>query len=313
MKEIFIDQENLGENEEDKVKKEKEEKELLEIEKLTSQDNGDLHICGAQEFGLRQSDWKIYLERVRLKKAWEPPSGSQYAKFEKTKTINSVEFVSARLKPRNSEGEEKSYRELFNLINEGGLGSDTAIILDSGGAHSVAMAFRLAEDCGYQPIIMFDSGPLSNGSTASGQDLAALLYYASGVDKLKQEGKIKFDAPPVFVLDAHRGSKPASGDKKYIDCSYVFDETDFPNYEELKIAGIKRVIYLNEDDSHGYINEKSSRVAAADIVPIFNKWKMQGIKIDFTGVEPWDHNDDFGSLPEGDDDRSNDQLWELDY
>ena len=67
------------------------------------------------------------------------------------------------MRPRYSEGESTSENGIGNLIKTGILGKDTAVVLDSGGAHIVAMAVKLARELGYQPIVMFDAELHPNG------------------------------------------------------------------------------------------------------------------------------------------------------
>ena len=64
---------------------------------------------------LGSNAWIKYLNRKELLDVWSPPENSAYLKFIRTKTINSVEFVGSRLKPRFSKGDEKSVLELENL------------------------------------------------------------------------------------------------------------------------------------------------------------------------------------------------------
>lgn len=226
------------------------EQELSEIRKTTLEDTGEFGIVSPQEVDSSGADtWKSYLDRKKLLDAWTPPLESPYNKFVKTKTVNSVEFVGSRIKPRYSGGEITSEQELDNLINSGQLEKGTAVILDSGGAHSVAMAVKLVEH-GFQPVVMFDSIPHSKGINQSEQELATLLYFAEQMNKLKQEGKIKPDAPPVFILDRHRDEMDVSfgKDKTKVKNTYTLGEGDFPSSEEFQKLGVQKIVYLNEGD-----------------------------------------------------------------
>ncbi len=97
----------------------------------------------------------FYLKGKELLAAWSPPYKSPYSKYMKTKTINSVDFVIGRIKPRYSEGEKKSEKELDNLIKfiKDRGPNQFMVILDSGGPHSVAMGAKLARN-GFQPVVM---------------------------------------------------------------------------------------------------------------------------------------------------------------
>lgn len=133
-----------------------------------------------------------------------------YAKCFKTKTVRSVEFVGdRRIKPRYSPGETKSEREIENLINSGELEKGTAVIWILAVLLVWPWPFKLVGH-GFQPVIMFDSVPHTRGINSSEQELATLLYFGEQIDKLKRGGKIKSDAPPVFILDAHRDDMDVS-------------------------------------------------------------------------------------------------------
>lgn len=142
---------------------------------------------------------------------------------------------------------------------------------------------------------MFDSIPHSKGLNRSEQELATLLYFAEQMNKLKQEGKIKPDAPPVFILDTHRDDMYTSfgKDKTKVRNTYTYNESDFPSPEELQKPGVKKIIYLNEGDQRGEVRPdfQSTDRLAKDVKPIAAKWTQAGIKIVYTGISPWKHHD----------------------
>lgn len=171
---------------------------------------------------------------------------------------------------------------------DGTIGTDTAVILDSGAAHSVAMAVRLAEN-GYQPVVMFDSIPHPEGITRSEQGLATLLYFAEKVNQLKEQGVIKADAPPVFILDTHRSNTSLKAGKAEYDNTYAYASTDFPSAEELQQHGIAKIVYLNEGDQEGRINSSYQSInrLEEDLKPLARDWESKGIKMLYTGISPW--------------------------
>lgn len=232
--------------------------------------------------------WKSFLDRNRLNDAWSAPEGSPFGRFEKTRTIDSVNQFANELKPRYSEGETTSELGIGNLIKTGILGKDTAVVLDSGGAHSVAMAVKLAKELGYQPIVMFDAEPHPNGANKAEQDLATLLYFAEEVKKLKVEGKIKADAPPAFILDTHRDNLILSGSKEF-DNTYTYKDRDLPDAQMLRQHGITKVVYLNEGDQNGNITPSFQSIdrVAKDLKQTVKAWEQNEIRIFYTGVRPW--------------------------
>lgn len=228
-----------------------------------------------------------FLDRNRLNDVWSAPEGSPYGRFEKTRIIDSVNQFANELKPRYSEGETTSEFGIGNLIKTGVLGRDTAVVLDSGGAHSVAMAVKLAKELGYQPIVMFDAEVHPRGANKAEQDLATLLYFSEEVKKLKADGRIRADAPPAFILDIHRDDFfPGS---KEVDNTYTYNDKDFPNTQILKQRGINKVVYLNEGDQNGSITPSFQSIdrVAEDLKPTVKAWEQGGIKMVYTGVMPW--------------------------
>lgn len=261
-------------------------------ESITTPDGGFggvFSIVSAKNFDSSGSfEWKKYLNGNMLNEAWSVPSGSPFERYRKTKTINAVDKFAKDLKPRYSEGEKTSEAGIENLIRTGTLGKDTAVVLDSGGAHSVAMAVKLARDLGYQPIVMFDTEPHPNGTNRAEQGLATLLYFADEVKRLKSERRIRNDAPPVFILDRHRDNPHLSNVKK-VDNNYTYLDSDFPDADAFKRNGITKVVYLNEGDKNGDIipSFQSTDRLAKDLKQIVGAWDMRGIKMIYTGIRPW--------------------------
>jgi hypothetical protein len=233
-------------------------------------------------------NWKNFLDSSNLTEAWKPPQGSFFERFSKTKLIESINKIGSLIKPRYSEGEITSENEIKKLIENGILGKGTAVFLDSGGAHSVAMAATLAER-GYQPVVMFNNTPHEKGSTRPEQSLATLLYFAEKMKKLKASGTVKSDSPPVFVMDCHRDDGPIGNEKDKVNNSYSYKSSDFPSAKELIQHGITKIVYLNEGDQHAQINAsfQSTDRLISDLKPIVAQYEKSGIKMFYTGISPW--------------------------
>ncbi len=246
-------------------------------------------IVGAQRVDfLGSENWRVYLDGLKLAYAWSTPDGSPFAKYTKYTTMYSVDSLREQIKPRYSEGEQNSENGIENLIKSNNTDQHTAIILDSGGAHSVAMAIKLME-IGYQPIIMFDSEPHPSGSTRSEQDLAAMLYFASRAEQLKNEGTYNHSSPPVFVMDTHRSDGNSVLSEGRYNNSHEYSPSDLPNSDELISSGIHRVVYVNEGDQRGEINKsyQSIKRAQGDVKPVLRSWSNDGIEVKYTGIRPW--------------------------
>lgn len=252
---------------------------------LLQQDRGEFSIISPQSHDSTGTEaWRGFLDNGALTAAWLPPADSPYRKFAKTKTMDAADYLGDRIVPRYSPLEGKSEYTLLNLINNPLIDEHTAIILDSGGPHSVAMAAKLAET-GRQPVVMFDTLPVSGGLNRSApQELAVQLYYAQNMKALKDLGKIDAKQPPVFVLDLHRNDYP--GDPT----SYEYTPADFPTAEELQMTGIKQVLYLTEADQHGEIQPafQSTDRLRSDLKVMANNWSQQGIEMLYTGIYPAD-------------------------
>lgn len=256
-----------------------------ELPKYEARKPRPFEIVGAQERdSLGTEKWREYLTFERLSETWSPPQGSPYERFVKTKTMEGVEAYAASLQPRFEEGDEISAKEIRNLIGNPYLKEgDTAVILDSGGAHSVAMAVELAK-VGYQPIVMLDGVLHPEGSVSAHQGLAALLYFSAKMEQLKREGAFGPNSPPVFIMNRHRSKQLLL--PSMVDNYYSFSGTDLPSANELK--GIKRIVYVNEGDEAGRFSPEFQSIERVreDLRPTVENWERKGIEVMYTGIAP---------------------------
>ena len=265
---------------------EQEANELREIRAITSTDTGEFISISSKELdSLESGAWRKFLDRKKFRDTWIPGVESPYRRFAKTRTIHSIQELREKIRPRHNGADIRSENGIKNLIKTGLVGPGTAVILDSGGPHSAAMAVELAKHS-YQPIVMFDSVPHSNGRINSEQGLAVLLYFAQEMHELKSNLKITTNSPPVFVLDTHRNDRTLRADS--VNNAYVYSESDFPSAMELKSNNIDKVIYVSEVDDKGKINPdfQSDLRLMSDINPVVKKWQESGITIMYTGVNP---------------------------
>ncbi len=233
-----------------------------------------LKILGAKDCDSTGTvSWQDYLSSQNLTEAWAAPAGSPYSGYVNTTTLDGVNNLAQEIKPRYSEAEEKSRKELLALIANPLLDHKTAVVLDSGGSHSIAMAVELAEITGHQPVILFDEDPAAAGAgPQSIQETATALYYATEIEYIKKTGKITADSPPVFVMDCHRPEgRPV-----------------LPSATELRLNGIEKIIYLNEGDQSGRINEvyQSTDRLPRDLKDTVAEWTNEGLQMYYTGISP---------------------------
>lgn len=231
--------------------------------------------------------WSDYFNADDIRAAWLPHQESPFEQYSKSALIDSAPLLDGKIQPRYSEGERRSELGVRNLIASGELDRSTAVILDSGGAHSVAMAVELMKQ-GYQPIVMFNTVPVQNGSNRAEQELATMLYFANEAQQLKEQGAFSASSPPVFIMDCHRDDKPYSATT--VDNSYSYSKQDLPSAQVLRDHGIAKVVYLNEGDQNGRINAdfQSTDRLPRDLKPVVAVWNAEGVAVKYTGVAPWE-------------------------
>ncbi|CAN5276089.1 hypothetical protein BH09MYX1_BH09MYX1_02690 [soil metagenome] len=112
----------------------------------------------------------------------------------------------------------------------------TAIVVDLGGADSVAFAAGAAER--FEPIFLFDNWPHPYGVVPSHRALAAALYYQPRFLRAKKARKA--DAPALFVLDRTRLAP-------YTDSPTEFDNrwtAKLPPANKLTELGVSKLMYV---------------------------------------------------------------------
>lgn len=245
---------------------------------ITDSEN-PLGIIGAQKLdSLGTENWKKYLQPEKLLQTWQ--QNGLLGKYQKLKLLQSIETYKDEILPRYSEGEENSVREIRNLIQKGIIDNHTMVILDSGGAHSVAMAMELVRELNAIPILMFDCEPMwpLGANKHAIQILATLLYFSAEFQMLKSNRQLH--GPPVFVLDTHRDSVPLPGE---LDNSYKISPLDLPTPHELLDMEIRKVVIITEGTSRDWL----SYAQAADLGKRLFDYSEAELKILRFGIPPW--------------------------
>ncbi len=151
---------------------------------------------------------------------------------------------------------------------------DLALVLDLPGAEGVFTGLALAQG-GYRPVPLYNAVPLPTDGLPSEREgvtlvdvmpiLAALARLAPTVAGCS----LRAEAPPAFLLDAHRrhGSHPAS--PLAFDNRSVAFTTDFPSADRLLAHGIRRVWLIQAENT----------APQADLANTLRAWQAAGIAL----------------------------------
>lgn len=169
---------------------------------------------------------------------------SIYQPWYKTDTLAAVKYAPSDFLPRWSEFETRSLGKLdtSEMVTRFGKNT-TAFIIDSGGAHSLALAYKLAKEDGWQPVPMLRGIPCKWNmceTFGSDQDIAVALYLGSEMNRI--DLTLPQDAPPAFIWNTHRSETFIGG----VDDSYSFTLNDMPSAVFFRNKGIRNIIYINE-------------------------------------------------------------------
>jgi hypothetical protein len=163
-----------------------------------------------------------------------------------------------------------------------------AIIIQSGGPHSIAIATTLAE-LGYQPI--FKMSPITGFASATLQInlqvAGAMKMYWSKM--LRAKAHLTKDAPPAFILDTH--------ETKNISAAGMPNPSLF--------QGIGKIVWITEATDHetnrlvtGVTVDQINQWLTSILYPYDRDWIMQYPQ---NHVEVWQHmaSPYFGKVPTG--------------
>jgi hypothetical protein len=144
-----------------------------------------------------------------------------------------------------------------------------AIVVDLPGAMSVNAGLILAERLGYRPVPLFNAAPPAPPYTSAQVDvrgtMEALLRGTETLAKLP----IDADAPPVFLLDAHRRHGADGLPNESFDNRSVSFPTDFPSANRLLSRGIRSALVI----------QTRSGEVEADLAHTLRRFQEAGIVI----------------------------------
>jgi hypothetical protein len=149
----------------------------------------------------------------------------------------------------------------------------TAILLDLPGVRAIPLALGLAH-AGYQPVPLYNAvpGPSTDSEVVPVRPILEALAAAAPVLRTLS---IAPDAPPVFLLDAHRShgtTDPAPG---RFDNRSVSLPTDFPSAAFLQAHAIRRVLLVREQ----------SPVLPPDLAHTLLRYEQAGLPIAAMSLE----------------------------
>ena len=121
------------------------------------------------------------------------------------------------------------------------IGPATAIIVDLPGRDSVKGGIALAKE-GYRPVPMYNGIHESNigGQRQIVNNGPILDALAAGTGEL-QNASIRYDAPPVFLLDNNR-NKPVADTTNMYDNRWELELDDMPSADFMVTAGIQNIV-----------------------------------------------------------------------
>jgi len=148
----------------------------------------------------------------------------------------------------------------------------SAIVVEMPGAEAVAVGLALAER-GYRPVPLFNACPppwvASAGPVPAIIDVDSILAaLVDGAARLSQVTLPK-DAPPAFLIDAHRQRPLQPGSEGWFDNRSVLFVTDFPSATFLGAQGITQVLLLREGQRH----------LEGDLAYVLRTWQRAGMRL----------------------------------
>lgn len=188
--------------------------------------------------------WKEFKDPKRLLEVMRPKNPT-YRQWEMPTLFQSMEQLSLaqQMRPVSHALDQEAYRQaraLGSLVSSAENPEKTLLLVDIASSSCVAAAAGMSE--WVEPICFFDNWPHPRGVVFSQQVLGAVLFYAAEFEKNKAKRSDK--APGAIILDANR-LRPFQNPDTEFDNRYF---AILPSAEDLKKAGIERVVYITEKE-----------------------------------------------------------------
>ena len=184
--------------------------------------------------------------RIDAMTRWQLPSGSPWSRFEKMTLLASMGLAPRTMPlppaPRTNEvlRAEAAARAVASGVR-GGLGADAMWVVDLHGAASVAFGAMLSQHATVPiaNVLTFNNWPAEDEVVPAEETLAALVQHTPKLPRANDAAR------PVFLLDAWRlADKGEEPDEELTDNRYFLTSADLPDAEQLRAAGVRRVMYL---------------------------------------------------------------------
>lgn len=183
------------------------------------------------------------LSYKEAKKIINPSNKYAFQKYSDQRFLKNGDFIEAcygNIPFRSLRADECSENQLNERLRF--FGEEVAVLMDSGGPHSIPMAAALVQRKNYTPVWKLGDSLHPAGSVKTEQVIASFKFHAR---RFQAENK-KDKSPPVFILNTHRSDKPFSFEDDAFNNSIQYSPKDFPLASELKNNGIKQVIWITE-------------------------------------------------------------------
>jgi hypothetical protein len=159
-------------------------------------------------------------------------------------------------------GRIPKYQELGGLV-----------IVDSGGAHSIAIAVELAKR-GYQPILKMNRRSGTGGKWE--QEVGAMKYFASEMEAARES--LRPDSPVAIIMDVHRNDGFLK-DGPLATSDYPPES--FPTIDEVRTRYRGKIIWITEGTGDNF------RVLAEYTPSFLRHYREAGVQLYQHGADPY--------------------------
>lgn len=158
-----------------------------------------------------------------------------------------------------------------------------ALVIDLPGAESVAWGLALANR-GYRPVPLFNAVPIpvgdrpdfaSTGPNVVAVDVRPIIAELRRASEPLAQLPLVPEAPPAFLLDAHRAGNGATIGPGQFDNRSISFTTDFPSANFLFAHGIQRALVI----------QRLGDRPQPDLAHTLLRWQEAGLRLEILGLE----------------------------